>query len=724
VPDLSLHASTQMTIHNSKGVTWATRMGFQRVVLAREVELEEIKRMACPCSLGLEVFVHGALCYSYSGQCLLSSAIGGRSGNRGMCAQPCRKPYVLLKGETDEYGRPTSLRAEPLREKFLISTRDLAVYRNLEKIVSTPVESIKIEGRMKSPEYVAIVTSIYRRALDGIAKGGWTPSVEDERDLALAFNRDFTEGYILGARDVMGREMSDNRGVLVGTVASYDSGRGEAAVRLIGPLAPEQGDGLVFIGPDQEMGLVVQRPPLMDGLLRLRTPDRVRPGSRVYLTGCSALARKAKKIISSGRTGVLIDLHLSWEDGIPTVEARIDSGISVHARADFRMERARSQPLTAQQIESQMRKTGGTPFSVRRVEMSYPGDLFAPIAALNQLRRDLLAKAEQAVLESRHPAADKVAAAQERLKGMKLSSPAPAVPHVPSLAVYADSLEAVCGAAEAGAARIYLEPQLGPRQKDRAERTLKLIHEAKAACDRAELVWKWPKITRQSFLDFAGPLLDRVEANGVMVENLGAAEAVLTVKQNTRLFGASGLNVWNHLSVGQLVPPFGLLTLSPELSAEQIARTVAISRLLPSGAGAMIELVVQGNLEVIVSEDCLPLPGKADFWGLQDFRRVFPLRLDDDSRTHIFNSAETCLADFMPRIIEIGLDGIAVDARGRTGKYAKEMTEIYARAIDLTKKGGKSLRDDLATLKEEARLRSLGGITTGHFVKGLKEELN
>ena len=255
VPELERHASTQMTIHNKEGALWANRAGFKRAVLAREVGLDEIKEMEQKMKkdpsaqgIGLEVFVHGALCYSYSGQCLLSSAIGGRSGNRGMCAQPCRKPYVLLRGEKDSYGRPTGLAAQPQREQFLISTRDLCVYRHLDRIVRSPVESLKIEGRMKSPEYVAIVTSVYRRALQAIAKGKWSPSPEDERDLALSFNRDFTEGHLLGARDVMGREMSDNRGVLIGSVASFDGQRGEAAVRLSGPFCPEKGDGLVFSG--------------------------------------------------------------------------------------------------------------------------------------------------------------------------------------------------------------------------------------------------------------------------------------------------------------------------------------------------------------------------------------------------------------------------------------------------------------------------------------------
>ena len=288
--------------------------------------------------------MHGALCYSYSGQCLLSSAIGGRSGNRGMCAQPCRKPYVLLRGEKDRYGRPASLAAQPQRERFLISTRDLCVYRHLDRIVRSPVESLKIEGRMKSPEYVAIVTSIYRRALDAIAKGKWSPSPEDERDLALAFNRDFTEGHLLGARDVMGREMSDNRGVLIGSVASFDVQRGEAAVRLSGPSRPEKGDGLVFLAPGQEMGLVVQKVVQKDGLLRLMTPERVRPGAKVYLTGSTALAKKAQEIIASAKTEIALDLNITWQEGTPLLQARLEDGRAVQVKAAFKMEKAKNQP--------------------------------------------------------------------------------------------------------------------------------------------------------------------------------------------------------------------------------------------------------------------------------------------------------------------------------------------------------------------------------------------
>ena len=749
VPELERHASTQMTIHNKEGAIWANRAGFRRAVLAREVGLDEIKTMGQELEkekdtalqgIGLEVFVHGALCYSYSGQCLLSSAIGGRSGNRGMCAQPCRKPYVLLRGEKDRYGRPTGLAAQPQRERFLISTRDLCVYRHLDRIVRSPIESLKIEGRMKSPEYVAIVTRIYKRALQAIAKGKWSPSSEDERDLALSFNRDFTEGHLLGARDVMGREMSDNRGVLIGSVTSFDVQRGEAAVRLSGPFCPEKGDGLVFLAPGQEMGLVVQKVVQKDGLLRLMTPERVRPGSKVYLTGSTALAKKAQEIIASDKIEIPLDLTITWQEGTPLLEARLEDGRIVQVKAAFKMEKAINQPTSRQQIVSQMLRTGGTPFVVKKITMDYAGDLFAPIGALNQARRDLLEKVQEALLEKRRPTKEKVERARDILKELNLSasaspastgpaSPAPttSMARIPSLAVYADSLETVRGAVLGGCQRVYFEPVLGWAEKERTLKAEKLIEEAKAICGKVPLIWKWPKITNAEFFKFANPLLARANVDAIMVENVGSVQAVIEAGPKVHLYGASGLNVCNHLTVQALAPPLEQLTLSPELSARQLADTVAAVRLIPDAP--QIELMVQGNLEVMVTEDCMPLPGKGEydakeFWGLQDMRRIFPLRLDDDHRTHIFNSAETCLLDQMPEIFAIDLDGVAVDARGRTGEYAREMTKIYKKAIDLTQRGGETLRQDLESLKESIRPLALGGITHGHFQKGLKDEIS
>lgn len=735
IPDMDLHASTQMTIHNRAGAVWAERLGMKRVVLAREVSLHEAEEIAQGLNIGLEVFVHGALCYCYSGQCLLSSVIGGRSGNRGMCAQPCRKPYVLLRGEKDEYGRPVNMAATPIKDRYLMSTRDLAVYSHLNKIVKSPIQSLKIEGRMKSAEYVAIVTSIYRKALDAIAKDHWSPSAQDQRDLALAFNRDFTGGYLTGSEEIMGRQMSDNRGFFMGTVASYDMRNGEAAVRLNGSLEVEQGDGLVFKSPDQELGMVVHRPPsFRGGLLKLRTPDRVRPGARVYLTSSIRLSRQAEKIISSELAQIPIDLSISWEDGVPRAEGILkgsNGGLNIEARAGFRMDKALTKPLTEEQIEAQLRKTKGTPFYIRKVEMSYPGDLFAPLGLLNQLRRDILAEAETAVLASQRPGSDRVALANERLAKLALTDAVvqkiSKTPKVPSLAVYADSLDTVQGAVGRGCERVYFEPRYrGPNQKGAARELLDLLSEAKALCRSAELIWKWPRITKDKFLKLATPLLSRIEHDGVLVEGLGAAEEVVAAVPNMPLSGSANLNVWNHFTVRKLSPRFGRLTLSPELSSDQLAELVARSHPL---ANTELELMVQGSLEVMVAEDCLPCAAQKDenntkaFWGLQDFKRTFPLWLDEDSRTHVQNAVETCLVDFMPRLFEMDMDGISIDARGRTGRYAMEMVEIYRKSISLTEKNGPDLKTDLAYLKEKARTISLGGITTGHFIKGLKDEL-
>ena len=744
VPELERHASTQMTIHNGEGARWAGEAGYSRGVLAREVGLEQIRPMVRggTGNVGLEVFIHGALCYSYSGQCLLSSAIGGRSGNRGMCAQPCRKPYVLLSGQKDRYGRPAGLSARPLAEKYLLSTRDLCVYRHLKEIVRSGVVSLKIEGRMKSPEYVATVTSIYRRALDGIAGGEWSPSEEDEMALALAFNRSFTKGHLLGERDVMGREMSDNRGLLIGRVSSYDSRKSEAAVRLSGALAPERGDGLVFQSPGQEVGLVVQRTEVREGLLRLKMNERVRPGARVYLTGSTALARKAAQIIDSAPAGVPLDLYLSWQEDRPVLQARLPDGKKVAVLASFLMEKAKNQPLTRQQIESQLRRTGGTVFAVRKVEMDYSGDLFAPLGALNQLRRQLLEKVEQALLAGRRPEKVKVEEARARWQKMlflkpglsgaaSLSSPSRSASHAPLLSVYAASLEDVKGAVAGGCDRVYLEPSLGGRIKDDGEweaRFREIIGEARAICGSKQLIWKWPRICRSEFLSLAKRVLAGAEVDGVMVENVGAVQTALECRPAVSIYGGMGLNVCNHLTVQALSPSLCQLTLSPELSARQIEAAVSASRLLPDCPD--LELVVQGSLEVMVAEDCIPcLVGEkpddaGQFWGLQDMRRVFPLRLDDDFRTHIFNSVETCLLDQMPRIAAMGLDGIALDGRGRGGAYAREMTEIYRRAIELTERGGERLEGDFQELKEAVVPLALGGITYGHFVKGLKDEID
>ncbi len=441
VPGLTLHASTQLTIHNTGGVRWAHAQGFSRVVLARELSLGEVCRMARDTGdtgVGLEVFVHGALCYSYSGQCLLSSMIGGRSGNRGMCAQPCRKPYTLARGETDGFGRPVRLSDVPLGEQYLLSPRDLCTYHRLPELARSPVASLKIEGRMRSPAYVAIVVSIYRRALDAIAAGTWEESPEAVRDLLLAFNRGFTGGYLSGDRyeTLMGRDAPDNRGLLVGRVEGYDRTTSSASVRSVIPVLPVTGDGLLVRDrerPENDRGFALNSP-----IRKTRTgftlplPGPVAAGAPVYITSSRDLDARARRIIAKPGPDLLRPLPISVEITVqPDGSFRIEGSVlprygvpvpvSFHSRQ--RMEPARTHPLGREQLEQQLKKTGGTPFTITHTDLRYDGTMFAPVAVLNEVRREFFRLAGERLEVASRPRPEEVVQVRQRLHALQLALP-------------------------------------------------------------------------------------------------------------------------------------------------------------------------------------------------------------------------------------------------------------------------------------------------------------
>ncbi|MHC1631256.1 MAG: DUF3656 domain-containing U32 family peptidase [Methanotrichaceae archaeon] len=741
VPELELHASTQMTIHNREGAFWAAQMGLKRAVLARELSLAEVEEIAHAVPIGIEIFIHGALCYGYSGQCLLSSVIGGRSGNRGMCAQPCRKPYELVKGKQDRYGRFLDLETIPLNEKYLMSTKDLAVYSHLDKIVKSGINALKIEGRMKSPEYVAVVVSVYRKALDAIALGEWSPSQDDLGKLALAFNRGFTKGYILGAkqRGLMGRTRSDNRGVLIGSVTSYDRTQKYVTIKLDHSFMLERGDGIVFRSPDEDVGMVVQYfHQVRKGMMQLKIQNPIPKGAQIYLTHRPGLAKKT----ALSRSPIMIDLNMAWEEnGTPVLEGLLDlngMNLQVSMRGGFCMVPAIRRPLTEEQIETQIRKTGGTPFCIGKIKMDYPGGLFAPIKELNNLRREFLKKIESEIVAAYRPSSEEIASAKDELAQTiqdRQISPAQFLSkkHQASISVYANTLQTVQGAVEGGCQRVYFEPmiKLGPDEKDGRIDQKDVLGQLKTAADicqdfGAVLVWKWPKITRRRYLDFASSILKKADAkvNEVMVENTGAAEAVLKAVPEMSLSGSAGLNIWNNMTVRQLVPNFRQLTISPELSAKEIADLMARVQSLKNRP--KMEMIVQGNLEAMVSEDCLVSTAigceavtlaNESYWAVRDStNRTFPLSMDGECRTHILNAVETCLVDHLPLVLNINVDSLAIDAMWRTKKYSQEMTEIYRKALEIVAQGG--AEKDLKALKDEAKKRSRGGITTGAFLRG------
>jgi putative protease len=777
VPDLNLHASTQMTIHNTEGVKWAAEFGFKRVVLAREMklaEIEEINKNIEPGEIELEIFAHGALCYSYSGQCLLSSFIGGRSGNRGMCAQPCRKPYDLILGGKDGYGRPinttkveimqsiiehqkSKIFEAKIKEKYLLSTRDLAIYEYLDKISKSSVSSLKIEGRMRSPEYVAVVVSTYRKALDSIKKGRWKPRKKDIDDLKLAFNRDFTGGYLLEKDEssVMSRDRPGNRGVYVGPVTDYKKKDKKAVIEIKNQIIPEKGDGIVFINKDQnknEYGMVIHESPhIYKNKANFTVQRPLKHGTLVYITRRKSLLDKAQKIISDDKHQIKIDLDIFIENnGSISLQSRFNAPdnvlIDLKLVPDFKMEAAVKKPVTEKIIETQFRKTGGTPFDIKNMNIHYPGGFFAPVSELNKLRRELFEKIEEKLISASCPSKNKMKEAHDKLnkllpqldiKANNIKLDKKSI----SLAVYADDLDILKGAASGKCDRIYFDPFTGNAALNcnsnlNTASTLNLINKAVSICKNTntELILKFPKITSSYYLSSLNSFLAKAfnsGISGVMTDSIGAAEFMLNLNFQINLFASAGLNIWNYKSVEELQNILKNFSVSPELSKDEIKRLAF--NIQTRGIDSNLELLVQGNVESIVSKDCIPhiagdkvLKNKnaeKSFLGIEDTKNhLFPIRLDNECRTRILNSVELCLVDYMPQISKIGIDTVIIDARGRTQKYAHEMSHIYKKAIEIGAKKDQKSKRELNALKNKVKKISLGGITTGNFLRGVTEQ--
>ena len=766
IPDLVIHASTQQTIHNVEGVMWAAEQGFSRVVLARELSLAEVERIAHDTKntgVGLEVFAHGALCYGYSGQCLLSSVIGGRSGNRGMCAQPCRKPYTLVTATTDTYGRPEKMHELLTRDTYLLSPKDLCTYRHLPALVASSITSLKIEGRMKSAEYVAVVVSAYRRALDAIAAGNMSSLPDEMNNLLLAFNRGFTAGYLFGDRHraLMGRDAPDNRGLYIGTVSRYEAKTRTASVRIDSEMILKPGDGLFFIDPkksEEQFGFSLNTAPVLTkGEIQFAVPQQTSKGTKVYITSSVDLAAHARQIInnpsSTLRHPVPLDLTVQVDERSRLIlNGRIHPGdgreIIMSHTPDITLVPAQSRPLTAELMEQQMRKSGGTPFIIDAVMMQYNGELFAPLAELNRARREFLTLAESALVAASRPSVEQVECAKSRWHEKEGNYPSsnPAVSSVKytsplRLAIYADSLDAVRMAAESGCDCVYFEPDIPVSTTDSSCRYThhvsieEQIKMAVEVCHAHEipLVWKFPRITRTAFSDAVIPLVSRISVmgiSGIMVENPGMVHVIHDIAPLTMISGSTGLNVFNHATVKKLSSHTKLLTLSPELSRDECMFLISAAR--NQGLDTSFALIVQGNIEAIISDDCLLEPylhcksdtggQKENFYGIRDSTgHIFPVRMDGECRTHISNSAELCLLDYLFQIQDIGISEVVIDVRGRTGACVLEMTRIYRSAISATSTRTTGAEKQLQALKDRIKKCSMGEITAGHFRRGLKE---
>ena len=356
-PEIPLHASTQMTIHNLEGVKVLAELGFSRAVLSRELTLDEIKKICSESPIETEIFIHGALCVCWSGQCLMSSLIGGRSGNRGRCAQPCRLPYELV----DANGKNLLSGVG----KYLLSPKDLNTLDLLPKLIETGVTSLKIEGRMKRPEYVATVVKVYRDALD---KKFSTP--EDKRKLAQIFNRDFTTAYLEKnpGKNLISDMKPNNRGVLIGRVAEI--GRDKIILKLSEKISA--GDQIeIWIKVGGRVTFTVEDFELRGDLCTIKNVNTkvVRVHDRAFKIFDAELTAEARKYFAGAPVRkISIAAEVKAKLGEPLTLTFTDGdGNSASAQTKIIAELAKNRPLTLETLKTQIGRLGNSIFALEKI---------------------------------------------------------------------------------------------------------------------------------------------------------------------------------------------------------------------------------------------------------------------------------------------------------------------------------------------------------------------
>lgn len=392
LPDLPLHASTQMTIYNLEGVKELEKLGFKRVVLARELSIPEIEYICKNTNLEIEVFIHGALCVSYSGQCLMSSSIGGRSGNRGKCAQPCRLPYTLLKNNSSQ-----------TKACHLLSTKDVCTIDFLPELIKAGITSFKIEGRLKSPEYVAEVTKTYRKYIDlALSSDNYEVDKQDKLDLMQIFNRgNFSsrlfEAVIYG-KNMVYMDKPNHMGIVLGKVLHFNNNKGHIKIKLENPI--DIGDQVQINNNSYTVSEIMDKnknlkTTSIGQIITLgRMKGNISEGNIVYKISSKSL----NKLLTESFARENVKLPLYCEAVIKentNISLIISYGdIKIDYNSNIIPQKAINTPITKERIQEQIRKTGNTPFEFKEINITLDDGLSIPISSINELRRSALEKFE------------------------------------------------------------------------------------------------------------------------------------------------------------------------------------------------------------------------------------------------------------------------------------------------------------------------------------------
>ena len=399
-PDLAIHASTQMSVHNLQGVLELQELGFKRVVLSRELSIGEIEYICRNSNVEIECFIHGALCISYSGQCLFSSMIGGRSGNRGKCAQPCRLPYKLLENNS------------VIDSGYLLSTRDICGLDFIPDMINAGVTCLKIEGRMKKPEYVATVTRIYRKYID-LAESS-EPYIVDDADrkiLMQAFNRgSFSCGHLSNEpnKKLVFKDKSDNMGLFLGKVEKYNSNKGYITVKLNEPIevgdtvALERESGTYNVSEVMVSNKNIKGTKIGQTVTIGRMKGNIKLGDKIFKMSSKSQNSIANDSLRFENRKVALNCEVTVKENQP-LEINITSAndldiyknLNITSTLDVLPVEAKNRPISKDDIIAQINKTNSTPFSFANIKVNLDDNLFLPkVSSLNELRRTALENVE------------------------------------------------------------------------------------------------------------------------------------------------------------------------------------------------------------------------------------------------------------------------------------------------------------------------------------------
>lgn len=724
IPEITLHASTQMTIYSMEGIKALEALGFDRIVLARELNLEEIKRTCGQTSLEIEAFVHGALCICVSGQCYMSSMIGGRSGNRGKCAQPCRMPYSIKKDGSD------------LGSGYLISPKDICYIDHLYELVAGGVTSLKIEGRMKSPEYVASVVGTYRKYLDLVYEtkditdskaGRHKVSQEDRHKLLQSFNRGgFSKGYLLGKTgpEMMAYEKPKNWGTPLGSVVLQDKSTNSVLLTLENTLG--MGDGIeIWSGSkfqESPGGIItkivkdkrlVRKAQKGDAVWVSVIKGNVQKGSRVYKTSDKEMLEQAAATYSKGNRKSIIRANFTMKYGqVPVLNLQDAYGNSVSASGEQFPQKAVNKPLTKERILEQLKKMGSTPFDIADINLDIDEDAVIPISELNNIRRSA---AEQ--LEQKRILSFKKEAANFDKRTFNLNSYFPG--NVKKInrdkkisAIFYDYPYGM-DFKDLDVDRVYL-----PFTEIMGNEGLKSIHETKK-----EVYAYIPAVIRGNYTEILKKNLQKVSeiVDGFLAGSPAAYEIIREkLGNNVPVIGDFTINIINSYSLNKLKElGFTGGTISCELNMSQITQ-------MKYPENFDTELVVYGKVPVMTSEYC-PVGGsvgkceprkcgnlcKDGVYNLSDRKGAEFLVKSDciDCRSTIFNSNVLFAPELSEQISRTEIEHIRLSFVDETEKDIREICSLY----------GSLLGHDKITPYMEKLIERIkaSGFTRGHFQKGV-----